>query len=203
MKYLIENDGPIKYILQVVPISILSGVFYMLFRHIYIKIKKAHLTWQQELLRIIFACYCGALFALVLTPNNFWTAVWFYIINGYPGCKISFQPSFEFNFIPTMILWLKGSINVGGWTIKMLFYNLLLFVPMGVLLPELKQKAKRGFIQVLILGFFCSFAVELFQPLVGRSFDIDDIIMNVLGVMLGYIVYQLLVRLSQKIRGAV
>ena len=43
----------------------------------------------------------------------------------------------------------------------------------------------------LCLVFFAYVTVETTQLLIGRVFDIDDIILNVIGAMLGYLVYRL------------
>ncbi len=36
--------------------------------------------------------------------------------------------------------------------------------------------------------------IEIFQPIIGRSFDIDDLIMNFLGIIIGYLISGLIVR---------
>ena len=38
--------------------------------------------------------------------------------------------------------------------------------------------------------------IELIQPFMGREFDIDDIILNFLGVIIGYLIYQLFKKIS-------
>lgn len=78
--------------------------------------------------------------------------------------------------------------------------NVVAFVPFGFLVPVMyrEQRKKkviigryiRSFFFVSILGLFFSFIVEGTQ-LVTRvgSFDVDDLFLNTIGVMIGYIGY--------------
>jgi len=65
-------------------------------------------------------------------------------------------------------------------------------MPFGFLFP-LTRKKSAGF---FITAFFCfvmSLGIELLQPLIGgfRSSDVTDLITNVIGGMLGYVLYVL------------
>lgn len=64
--------------------------------------------------------------------------------------------------------------------------NVLAFVPFGLFLPLL-VKRMRAPGKILLLGFEFSLLVEIVQLFskVG-SFDVDDILLNTLGVVLGY-----------------
>ncbi|WP_406357607.1 VanZ family protein [Streptomyces sp. NBC_00658] len=66
--------------------------------------------------------------------------------------------------------------------------NILLGVPFGLLLPVLWPKA-RGVLRVLLLTAVVMLLVELIQGAVitGRAFDIDDVILNTSGALLGYL----------------
>lgn len=75
--------------------------------------------------------------------------------------------------------------------IRNLIFNIILFIPLGFFLswgsyPKIKDS--------LIIGVFVSTLVELLQytlPL-GRSSDIDDIILNTLGVIVGIYLFRLI-----------
>ncbi len=45
---------------------------------------------------------------------------------------------------------------------------------------------------IFAFSVFISIAVEIIQYRIGRVFDIDDIILNVIGGVLGYFVYQVM-----------
>ena len=63
--------------------------------------------------------------------------------------------------------------------------NVLLFVPLGVVLPLIWDQY-RVFWKTALFGLFLSMAVELAQMFFGRTTDINDLIMNTCGAMLGY-----------------
>ena len=77
----------------------------------------------------------------------------------------------------------KGLVNLGG--------NVLLFIPAGVLLPKLWPK-QRNFFRFFATCTGIMFFIEVLQlfTLLG-SFDIDDLILNLAGMTLGFIGYHL------------
>ena len=42
-----------------------------------------------------------------------------------------------------------------------------------------------------------SLSIEILQPIVGRSFDIDDIIMNFIGSIIGYLAVTIFIKLKE------
>jgi glycopeptide antibiotics resistance protein len=78
--------------------------------------------------------------------------------------------------------------------------NVLLFLPLGLLLPlvflPLKKKAWG---KILLASFGVSLMVELLQLFhVWRSFDINDLIFNTIGGLLGYGLYLVVARLFRR-----
>ena len=67
--------------------------------------------------------------------------------------------------------------------------NIFLFIPYGLFVTSY-TKIDRPF-HALCLIFFASTAIEVTQLLIGRVFDIDDIILNVIGGFIGYGIYTL------------
>lgn len=72
-----------------------------------------------------------------------------------------------------------------------LFGNILIFVPYGFFIAMASHSG--GFLKSLIYSFGLSLGVEIFQ-LVTRvgSFDVDDILLNTVGGMIGFITYKIL-----------
>lgn len=72
--------------------------------------------------------------------------------------------------------------------VKQIGGNVLLGVPLGVLLPVLIPRA-RGILRVLLLTAVVMLLVELVQGtlITGRAFDIDDVILNTSGALVGYL----------------
>ncbi|MER7112562.1 VanZ family protein [Streptomyces sp. NPDC000229] len=73
-------------------------------------------------------------------------------------------------------------------TVKQLGGNILLGVPFGVLLPVLVPRA-RGLLRVAAVTALVMLLVELVQGalITGRAFDIDDVLLNTSGALLGYL----------------
>ncbi|WP_030749076.1 VanZ family protein [Streptomyces griseus] len=73
-------------------------------------------------------------------------------------------------------------------TVKQLGGNILLGVPFGILLPLLSRRA-RGFLRVALLTAVTMLFVELVQGalVTGRAFDVDDVLLNTTGALLGYV----------------
>ena len=71
--------------------------------------------------------------------------------------------------------------NIGG--------NVVGFMPYGFILPVITRRRRSGFL-IILSGFCISLTVEVIQLVtkVG-SFDVDDIILNTLGVALGYLFF--------------
>jgi glycopeptide antibiotics resistance protein len=93
------------------------------------------------------------------------------------------------NLIPfkTIIPYLQGipAVNIA---IENLLGNVLLFLPFGFLLPLLTQKIN-SYKRIFITAIIFSFSLEIAQlTLHVGSFDVDDIILNTTGAMLGYMV---------------
>ncbi|WP_399441952.1 VanZ family protein [Streptomyces sp. WAC08241] len=73
-------------------------------------------------------------------------------------------------------------------TVKQLGGNVLLGVPFGILLPLLSLRT-RGLVRVALLTIVTMLLVELVQGalITGRAFDIDDVLLNTTGALLGYL----------------
>ncbi|MDV9684569.1 VanZ family protein [Clostridioides difficile] len=66
--------------------------------------------------------------------------------------------------------------------------NVIMFMPLGFLLP-LIWKNFRNIINVLLTGLGFSLAIEFCQLFNLRATDIDDLMMNTLGAVLGYFIW--------------
>ncbi|MES5817559.1 VanZ family protein [Streptomyces sp. RG80] len=66
--------------------------------------------------------------------------------------------------------------------------NILLGIPFGVLVPVLAPRT-RGVLRVLLLTAVVMLLVEFAQGalITGRAFDIDDVILNTTGALIGYV----------------
>lgn len=80
--------------------------------------------------------------------------------------------------------------------------NILLFLPFGFYVGYYLKKSKLSLIT--IISFITSLTIELIQTKIGRTFDIDDIILNIIGGILGFLIYKvydnLFINLSEKVK---
>lgn len=82
--------------------------------------------------------------------------------------------------------------------------NILMFIPFGFFTSfYLKLDKKRV---IFYLTLIVAVVIELIQLKIGRAFDVDDIILNMVGSLLGYLFYRLVAKLfgdlSDTVKGA-
>lgn len=111
----------------------------------------------------IFACYLIAVFSVTGTPT-------------FQTLKLNFS----FNFVPLIDI-LNSPISYIINTVL----NIFLFMPMGFLLPSIWQEY-RSIKKIAFIGFAMSTIIEISQIFTFRATDVDDLITNTLGAVLGY-----------------
>lgn len=112
---------------------------------------------------------------------------------------IIFQPLIEaqHNLIPFKTIG-NYILNFHNYNFDIWYYNIigniLLFVPMGILLPTLSTKLKNFFPSIILIILF-SLTVELLQYATQLGiFDVDDIILNALGGSIGFLIFIIMKR---------
>ncbi|WP_342599016.1 VanZ family protein [Psychrobacillus sp. FSL H8-0483] len=85
-----------------------------------------------------------------------------------------------YNAIVYLGFWQPFYINFLG--------NILLFIPIGFLLPLLFKRME-FFPNTVIIGLGTSFFIEIVQLPQNRSSDVDDLWLNTLGALVGYLLY--------------
>ncbi|KKM09446.1 hypothetical protein SY88_18965 [Clostridiales bacterium PH28_bin88] len=142
------------------------------------QIKKQHTSLSGELLLNMFFFYLVALMGVTIFP----------IPLGIP----CYGDYFHANFIPFKSIlgslhhsWYMVALrNIGG--------NLVLLAPFGFLLPMIRKDVNTlG--KVVATGFLLSLSIELVQLMLpGRAADVDDLILNTLGLLFGFLAFKLL-----------
>ena len=87
-------------------------------------------------------------------------------------------------------------------TVKEALLNLIgntaMFLPLGIVWPAVFQKLNTHW-KVIAAGFGVSLTIEVLQlPFFDRATDIDDLILNTLGYLMGYGIYLLAKKLRRK-----
>ncbi|WP_176549880.1 VanZ family protein [Bacillus wiedmannii] len=184
-------------------VFIIVGVIcYLIVRSIFIGMKsKKGVNWWKELISFLFVIYIGMVVAITLFP----------IPIGFPTDIENIRLSI--NIIPFAsiikdigkigiaydgdVLFMIGLIvrNVGG--------NILLLMPLGFLAPIIWDKFKK-IKNTILLGLAISISIELLQLTEslfsgwGRITDIDDVVFNVIGSIVGYFIYKITLMLASK-----
>ncbi len=97
--------------------------------------------------------------------------------------KANFKP-----FATIKLFYESRRLNM-EYKVNNLLGNILLFIPLGFLLPLLVKRF-RNFFLILFTGFLLSLFYECTQLLTGIGvFDVDDMILNTFGTLIGVIVF--------------
>ena len=85
--------------------------------------------------------------------------------------------------------WIQETYQMGvARMIEQLLLNIAMFVPLGFLAPVCFPKFRKWRVCLIwLMGY--SLTIEILQYFIGRSADIDDLIMNTLGAILGWMLF--------------
>lgn len=123
-----------------------------------------HYTKTEFIERWLFGIYLTMLFAITISPVY---GISFPQIKG----SFNFMPFAVFSSLP------GGMLNFVG--------NILLFVPMGILLFLLNSKRRNS--RIILCGPLISVLIEFIQLFSVRGTDIDDVLLNSFGTILGWL----------------
>lgn len=111
-----------------------------------------------------------------------------------PGALAGFQ-SRTINIIPFVDMYdiMFHSVHISV-PIRILAFNILLFVPFGFFLSWRKCTSEKLLLNVTLKGFFLSLFVEVAQYILplGRIANVDDLILNTFGAFLGCVMWKML-----------
>ena len=160
------------YFLQVLPIALIAGTVYGIFRFR----KDGDMPSGRKFLSCLFVCYMTGLVCLVLLLRPV-SMMWYRLFyHASSGLSMRFF-TWGFDLVPDF--WTDLDSQTIG--------NFLMFLPFGFLYPFFKKDASFG--KTLLAGFLCTLGIELFQPVFGRAFDINDIIVNFAGTAVSAAVF--------------
>lgn len=181
------NSGSVLgYFFQAVPITCFVGIVYLIIRVVTVKRNKLKVEWLKEIMKLLFTCYLTGLISLVVLPANFWLSFFDGIFLGWWDEMLPIFSFGEFNLVPSFIKALSGELTIGSWVKTMLIGNIAMFLPMGFFLPFVTEKINRK--SIFIAATTVPFIIELLQMVFGRSFDIDDLICNFIGIAVGFFI---------------
>lgn len=102
--------------------------------------------------------------------------------------------------VTNMDLEIGASLRINNRNNALVMENFLLFIPFGYCLNWIRKR-KSIFVNGFFCGFVTSFIIEVMQLVTGRGiFQIDDIITNTLGSIVGAFIYQIVFKLKKGFR---
>ena len=155
------------------PVVIITVIALISLRITHIIKNKEKFIVYEELLKLIFVIYILMFFQIVTYQD---------------------VTSYGNNFIPFKEL-TRYSIG-SNLFYKNVIGNILLFMPYGFFASYYLRLDKKKL--ALLLIFIVSLSIECVQLIIGRCFDVDDIMLNLLGGMIGYFVYRILERVTDR-----
>lgn len=171
------------------PVIMLVILFYI---PIFIKLKKAKATTKKHILAAAFYVYIVKVIDVAFFP--------IFIHGDFDGIVV-------YNLIPlrTIIGTLSTYAEYGGFSkVLPILYNILMFMPMGYLLP-LVTKNISSTTKVLLLCIGISCFIETVQLLgswlysfTWRHANVDDIILNSIGAIVGFFLLRCSVPILKK-----
>lgn len=157
------------------PMLVVFIVAIALLRFFYLQNHRERFCFHREFCYLISIIYIWLLFE-ILTMTE---------LNGASGMNlVPFSEILRYEFGTKMF-----NYNVLG--------NIIIFIPFGYLIGVYVNPKKVW--PVLITTLLTSSVVEFVQLRIGRSFDIDDIILNVVGGIIGFLLYIGLSAINKKL----
>lgn len=106
----------------------------------------------------------------------------------------------NYNLIPFRSIGEQLNHFSEGWARFNLLGNIIPFVPFGFLLPMISEKAN-SLRRILLFGLGFVLFAEAFQFFTRLgSFDVDDVILNMFGIFVGYLMIRLGIAVRNRIR---
>lgn len=153
------------------PMITLTCVVLIVLRVAYLIKNKQKLMFWQDLMMLTFVIYILCLFQIVTGQD----------VSGEHGINITFFRELTRYELGSSLFY----HNIVG--------NILLFVPFGFFTSYYLDLDKKRYI--FLLTFIISIVIESIQLNIGRAFDVDDVILNLVGGFLGFLLYRIIDRL--------
>ncbi len=172
----------IRYIINMSPYMIISIPIYIIVRFIILKFRK-NINWYHEIGLFIFSIFVIGLTSQTIIPK-------IEITNS--GINVVTKGVHTTNLIPFKVLIdtynqvFNGNINA---LLINFLGNIIMFIPIGFFIKLLFKISDK---RTIFIGFCSSLFIETTQLFLKRGTDVDDLMLNTIGVILGVLLYKLL-----------
>ena len=163
---------------NIIPMVLLFTVVAILLRVVIASYTKSKISFYKETKLLVYVLYLFVLFQLVTTTD--------YGSYGYNNF-IPFKEIMRYD-IAAPLFWR----NVVG--------NIVVFAPFGYIITDIIYMFTKRMNVFISFGFtvLMSSSIEFIQMFIGRSFDIDDIILNSLGGLIGFIAFVIMKKIFKE-----
>jgi glycopeptide antibiotics resistance protein len=168
------TDAAIEILISNWPMLFIFTTIIVSLRLAYVFSHKEEVVFYREILALGFIIYILSLFYAVTFQDVSWSSRNF----------MPFKEMFRYEIFSARFF-----KNVIG--------NIIVFVPYGFYAGYL-LKSKKVF-GIFLLSLITSLSIEFTQLMIGRVFDVDDIILNVLGGVVGFYIYRFLDIIKEKL----
>lgn len=190
-----------RCILGAIPFCLIGLVAYFVFG--YLRYRKAKVfNWKREMLVGLFVAYCLGVASQTILP---YYSCGIDIETGEISMNACFsKETVGLNLVPFQTI-IDQFLGVNPYvmqediiSVSVLYFasNICLFIPLGIFIPLVWPRINNAK-AVVCIGIGISLLKEIIQFFVGRSTDIDDLLLNTLGVVIGYFLYKLFGKASK------
>ena len=165
------------------PMIVLTWIVLISLRIAYLIKNKQKFVFHQDLTTLLFIGYILCMFQIVTSQD----------VPGEHGINITLFKELTRYELGSRLFY------------KNIIGNIALFMPFGFFTSYYLKLDRKRF--VLFLTMVVSIVIEFIQLKIGRAFDVDDVILNVLGGFLGYVIYRIIDKLfgnfDENIKGSI
>ena len=158
------------------PMIIIFSVVLISIRLVYLIVHKEKFVFYKEMFMLAFLLYALLLFYVVTFQD----------VNYGTNNFVPFHEIFRYEFGSKVFIH-----NIVG--------NIILFIPFGYFVSHLMQTRKPY--AMLFISLVTSCVIEFTQLKIGRTFDVDDIILNLIGGIVGYLIFLIIDIIEKKSHG--
>ena len=157
---------------------------------IYRRMNKTKKTKQERILSVVFILYLLFLIKMIVFKYPF-EHMQQIVDTWQKGVVLEGLHTANFTPLKTIKMYIRYYDMPGIRSFSNLFGNIFIFVPVGILLPLVHRASKNLWI-MLLNALLLIVGIEVFQLFSNfGAFDVDDIILNCFGVLIGRCIYRL------------
>ena len=153
-------------------------------------VKNRRIDWKREAVLLLMYVNLAVIIRFAFFPMS--------LLNGKVR-PLLFDPArvfpFRANLVPFVLLF---DYDIKRELLANVIGNFSMLIPSGIVLPIVYRKLD-SFWKVAGAGILLSLCIEILQlPFFQRTTDIDDLILNTAGVMVGYGIYSLVRKAAKR-----